>query len=41
MNLLAFSAAADDFFWSQVMVFGCLIAGVYFSVRMKFPRNCV
>ena len=38
MNLLAFSAAADDFFWSQVMVFGCLIAGVYFSVRMKFPQ---
>jgi len=38
MDLLAFSAATDDFFWSQVMIFGCLIAGVYFSVRMKFPQ---
>ena len=38
MNFLAFSAAADDFFWSQIMVFGCLIAGVYFSIRMKFPQ---
>ena len=38
MNLLAFSAAADDFFWSQIMIFGCLIAGVYFSIRMKFPQ---
>ena len=38
MNFLAFSAAADDFFWSQVMIFGCLIAGVYFSIRMRFPQ---
>lgn len=38
MNFLALSAAADDFFWSQIMVFGCLIAGVYFSIRMRFPQ---
>ena len=38
MNLLAFSAAADDFFWSQVMIYGCLLAGVYFSIRMRFPQ---
>ncbi|MBS1230561.1 MAG: sodium:alanine symporter [Proteobacteria bacterium] len=38
MNILAFSAAADDFFWSQIMIFGCLIAGVYFSIRMRFPQ---
>ncbi len=38
MNLLAISAAADDFFWSQIMIYGCLIAGVYFSVRMRFPQ---
>ena len=38
MDLLAFSAATDDFFWSQIMIFGCLIAGVYFSLRMKFPQ---
>ena len=39
MNLLAFSAAADDFFWSQIMIFGCLIAGVYFSIRINFRRS--
>jgi AGCS family alanine or glycine:cation symporter len=38
MNFLAFSAAADDFFWSQIMIYGCLLAGVYFSIRMKFPQ---
>lgn len=38
MNLLTFSAAADDFFWSQVMIYGCLLAGIYFSVLMKFPQ---
>ena len=38
MNLVAISAATDDFFWSQIMIFGCLLAGVYFSLRMKFPQ---
>ncbi|SDG52648.1 alanine/glycine:cation symporter family protein [Propionivibrio dicarboxylicus] len=38
MNLLSMSAAVDDFFWSQVMVYGCLLAGVYFSLRMRFPQ---
>ncbi len=38
MNLLTFSAAADDFFWSQIMIYGCLLAGIYFSILMKFPQ---
>lgn len=38
MNLLSISAATDDFFWSQIMIYGCLLAGVYFSIRMKFPQ---
>ena len=38
MNLLAVSAATDDFFWSQIMIYGCLLAGVYFSLRMRFPQ---
>ena len=38
MNWLAISAATDDFFWSQIMIYGCLLAGVYFSLRMKFPQ---
>jgi AGCS family alanine or glycine:cation symporter len=38
MNLLGISTAIDDFFWSQVMIYGCLIVGVYFSVLMKFPQ---
>ena len=38
MNLVAISAATDDFFWSQIMIYGCLLAGVYFSLRMKFPQ---
>ena len=38
MNLLSMSAAADDFFWSQIMIYGCLLAGVYFSILMKFPQ---
>lgn len=38
MNVLEISAATDNFFWSQVMIYGCLLAGVYFSVRMKFPQ---
>ncbi len=38
MDLLAFSAATDDFFWSKIMIYGCLVAGVYFSVLMKFPQ---
>ncbi|MBU1565475.1 MAG: alanine:cation symporter family protein [Proteobacteria bacterium] len=38
MDLLSISTATDDFFWSQVMIYGCLLAGVYFSVLMKFPQ---
>ena len=38
MDLLSFSAATDDFFWSRVMIYGCLLAGVYFSILMKFPQ---
>ncbi|MEO8410296.1 MAG: hypothetical protein ABI478_06965, partial [Propionivibrio sp.] len=38
MDFLAISAATDNFFWSQVMIYGCLLAGVYFSVLMKFPQ---
>ncbi len=38
MDLLSISVATDNFFWSQIMIYGCLLAGVYFSVRMKFPQ---
>ncbi|HBG18643.1 MAG TPA: sodium:alanine symporter [Desulfobulbaceae bacterium] len=38
MNLLDISAATDNFFWSQIMIYGCLLAGVYFSLLMKFPQ---
>ena len=38
MDFLAISAATDDFFWSKIMIYGCLLAGVYFSIRMKFPQ---
>ncbi len=38
MNLLDLSAATDNFFWSQIMIYGCLLAGIYFSVLMKFPQ---
>ena len=38
MNLLNFSAMADDFFWSQIMIYGCLATGVYFSFILKFPQ---
>jgi AGCS family alanine or glycine:cation symporter len=26
------------FFWSRIMIYGCLLAGVYFSILMKFPQ---
>jgi AGCS family alanine or glycine:cation symporter len=38
MNLLNFSVAVDDFFWSQIMIYGCLGAGIFFSVLMRFPQ---
>lgn len=38
MNLLNLSVATDDFFWSQVMIYGCLGAGIFFSVLMRFPQ---
>lgn len=38
MNVLALSVSVDDFFWSQFMIYGCLLAGIYFSVRMMFPQ---
>ncbi len=38
MNLHTFSVAVDDFFWSQIMIYGCLGAGIFFSVLMRFPQ---
>lgn len=38
MNLLELSTATDDFFWSRIMIYGCLLAGVYFSLLMRFPQ---
>ena len=38
MNLLDFSVMTDNFFWSSVMIYGCLIVGFYFSVLMMFPQ---
>ena len=38
MNLLEISTVTDDFFWSRIMIYGCLLAGVYFSILMKFPQ---
>jgi alanine or glycine:cation symporter, AGCS family len=38
MDFLALSVAVDDFFWSQTMIYGCLLAGIYFSIRMAFPQ---
>jgi len=38
MNLHNFSVSVDDFFWSQIMIYGCLGAGIFFSVLMRFPQ---
>lgn len=38
MNMHNFSVAVDDFFWSQIMIYGCLGAGIFFSVLMRFPQ---
>jgi AGCS family alanine or glycine:cation symporter len=38
MNLLDLSAATDNFFWSQIMIYGCLAAGIYFSILLRFPQ---
>ena len=38
MNLQSISAHIDDFFWSQIMIYGCLATGVYFSIILKFPQ---
>jgi alanine or glycine:cation symporter, AGCS family len=38
MSLLDFSVMTDDFFWSKIMIYGCLAAGIYFSVLLKFPQ---
>lgn len=38
MNLLDFSVATDNFFWSKIMIYGCLLAGTYFSIIMRFPQ---
>lgn len=38
MDLLKLSVATDDFFWSQIMIYGCLAAGIYFSLLLKFPQ---
>lgn len=38
MDLLNISASLDNFFWGQIMIYGCLLAGIYFSIRLKFPQ---
>ncbi len=38
MDLLTLSASLDNFFWGKIMIYGCLAAGVYFSVIMRFPQ---
>jgi AGCS family alanine or glycine:cation symporter len=38
MNILDLSVATDNFFWSQIMIYGCLAAGIYFSILLKFPQ---
>lgn len=38
MDLLKLSADLDNFFWGPVMIYLCLGAGIYFSLRMMFPQ---
>ncbi len=38
MDLLKISAALDGFFWGKFLVYLCLSAGIYFSIRMRFPQ---
>jgi AGCS family alanine or glycine:cation symporter len=38
MDLLKVSATLDGFFWGKFLVFLCLFAGIYFSIRMRFPQ---
>jgi alanine or glycine:cation symporter, AGCS family len=38
MDLLKTSAALDGFFWGKFLVILCLSAGIYFSIRMRFPQ---
>ncbi|NJD20207.1 MAG: alanine:cation symporter family protein [Gemmatimonadetes bacterium] len=38
MDLLQISASLDGFFWGKFLVFLCLSAGIFFSIRMRFPQ---
>lgn len=38
MDLLAFSARLDGFFWGTFLTYLCLAAGIFFSVMMRFPQ---
>jgi AGCS family alanine or glycine:cation symporter len=38
MDLLRWSQILDGFFWGKVMIYLCLGAGIYFSIRMRFPQ---
>ncbi|GMV06294.1 MAG: sodium:alanine symporter [Gemmatimonadota bacterium] len=38
MDLLAFSARLDGFFWGTFLTYLCLAAGIFFSVLMRFPQ---
>lgn len=38
MDILKLSSSLDGFFWGPIMIYLCLGAGIYFSIRMKFPQ---
>jgi len=38
MDLLRWSQILDGFFWGKIIVYLCLGAGIYFSIRMRFPQ---
>ncbi|HSW30439.1 MAG TPA: alanine/glycine:cation symporter family protein [Longimicrobiales bacterium] len=38
MDLLKISTALDGFFWGKFLVYLCLSAGIWFSIRMRFPQ---
>ena len=38
MDILRLSQILDGFFWGKFIVYLCLSAGIYFSVRMRFPQ---
>jgi alanine or glycine:cation symporter, AGCS family len=38
MDLLRFSEILDGFFWGKIIIYLCLLAGIFFSVIMRFPQ---